>query len=365
MWDKIWDICVDFLMHWCMPLVSSYYLISANVFLNTSHRDATQLEWLGNALLSPTQYILAGREVAQKEDGSWEFVQRFDYDHAFWYKLTASIVALPPSLILGSAVKALSFLSPEVKKRYNSLLADMRSYTVHPYLAQYEQMGIHVGPSEEKLCSLRCQRREGDEQALHVEKEALREIGKLLNEAHIPWWVDCGTCLGAYRYSGVIPWDGDIDIAVLLPDFENVRHALNRLDPTRYMVQDWSSREFPNSYLKVLIHETRTLIDIYHFAIHPEQKELRYILSLENNIFFPEWWKIRERRFKVPVPFDVLFPLKRADLDGVEVFVPNNTEKYLQRCYGENLSPVKIYNPLTNCYEKDLSHPYWQRAYAH
>lgn len=365
MWDRIWDTCVDFLMHWCMPLISSYYLLSANVFLNTSCRDATRLECLGDVLLSPTQYILAGKEAIQREDGSWELVQRFDYEHAFWYKITASVLTLPASLILGSAVKAISFAQKEVRERHHSILVDLQSSEVRSNLSVYEQMGICTNPIEEKLCPLGCRRRSGDEQVLHIEKQALREIGEILNEAKIPWWVDCGTCLGAYRYGGVIPWDGDIDIAVLLPDFENVRHALNRLDPERYMVQDWSSREFPNSYLKVLIRESRTLIDIYHFAIDPKQKEIRYILSLENNIFFPEWWKIRERRFKVPVAFDVLFPLKKADFDGIEVFVPNNTEKYLQRCYGENLAPVKIYDPVTNRYEKDLSHPYWQRVYAH
>lgn len=222
-----------------------------------------------------------------------------------------------------------------------------------------------MGDAKEKLIAQGYKRRPGDEMTLFFEKEALKDISAILTNAQIPWWVDCGTCLGAYRYSGVIPWDGDIDIAVLAPDFANVQHALNQLDPKKYIVQDWSSRERPDSYMKVYVRKTGTLIDIYHFDIDLEKRQIAYILALESNLFFPEWWKVRERRFKVPVAFETVFPLKKAQFDGIEVFVPNNVEKYLQRYYGENLDPAKIYDPIADRYEKDLSHPYWQRVYAH
>ncbi len=365
MWDRIWDFLIDTLIALFMPLVCSYYALSANVFLNVSARDAKGLEWVGNMLLTPVQYLLAGREAVPRDDGTWEFVQRFDYTHAFWFKASSSIFALPPSLVLGSAVKGLNLLNETARHRHVSLLETIRSKEVHSNLAKYREIGLQIDNFAAWLTPQGYQRRPGDEQVLIVEKEALRDITALLNEARIPWWVDCGTCLGAYRYGGVIPWDGDIDIAVLLPDFENVRHVLNRLDPKKYLVQDWSSREHLNSYVKVFIRKNKMLIDIYHFAIHAETKELQYVLSLENNIFFPEWWKIRERRFKAPVAFETVFPLKKALFDGIEVFVPNDTKKYLQRYYGENLNPVKIYNPLTGQYEKDLTHPYWQRMYAH
>lgn len=365
MFERLWDFVVDSMMTCFMPVVCSYYAISASIFINTSTKEATQLEWLSNQILSPVQYILAGKEAQMQSDGSWKFVQRFDYNTQFWVKTASSIAALPPSIVLGVIIKALSFLDPRVRARYHSMIASQGSTRIHSNLGLYEQIGLEIRKGSETLLPLGCQRRSGDENALKAEKIALADIAAVLNVAGILWWIDCGTCLGAYRYGGAIPWDSDVDIAVLLPDFENVQHALNQLDSKKYIVQDWSSREHPNSYLKVFIRESDTLIDVYHFAIDEAKKELCYVLSLENNIFFPEWWKIRERRFKVPAPFDAVFPLKKAKFDGIEVFVPNDTKKYLQRCYGENLDPVKIYNPQTNLYEKDLSHPYWQRAYAH
>ncbi|HSX26679.1 MAG TPA: LicD family protein [Chlamydiales bacterium] len=364
MWERLWDIFVDQSIAAFMPLVCSYYVLVGNPFLNTAAQDATGLEKAGNILLVPFQYICAGREAIPKEDGTWEFIQRFDYSGPHvWPKTFFCAIALPPSLILGCAVKGASFLQEPKRKRHQSLQNGLTSRQIQLNVKTYEELGLFI--SAELSPSQGYTRRPGDERHLEIEKKALQEITHLLNEKKIPWWVDCGTCLGTYRYGGVIPWDSDLDIAVLLPDFENVRRALFDLDPKKYIVQDWSTRECPKSYIKVFIRESGTLIDIYHFAIDLQKKEIQYILSLDTNAFFPEWWKIRERRFTVPVAFETVFPLKKALFDGIEVFIPNNPKKYLQRYYGENLDPAKIYDPLTDNYEKDLSHPYWQRAYVH
>jgi phosphorylcholine metabolism protein LicD len=176
--------------------------------------------------------------------------------------------------------------------------------------------------------------------------------------------VDCGTCLGAYRYGGGIPWDHDIDIAVLQPDFENVKNALNKgLDPKKYQVQDWSSRDKPNTYLKVYVKETRALIDIYHCAIDEKKGLIYTIVSNENCIFLPKSWKIRERRCAAAVPISFIFPLKQGYFEDIVVPLPNKPKEYLQSKYGENISPARIYNEKTGQYEKDLSHPYWQLQY--
>ena len=361
----MWDFFVDSLISLFMPLVCSYFALTSNVFINIAAKDATGLEWLGNAVLAPVQFILVGQEANQREDGSWQFTQRFDYSHAFWIKTACSWAALPPSVMLGSGLKGLSLLGHRARIRHSAILAAKRSTQTRNNQTLYLSMGLTLGEPTETLISQGFQRKKNDENHLFVDKCALRDIGTLLNQAHIPWWVDCGTCLGAYRYGGVIPWDGDIDIAVLQPDFDNVQKALNHLDPHKYIVQDWSSREYPDSWYKVFIRTSGTMIDIYHFKILPETKEIAFVLAYDHQIFFPEWWKIRERRFKAPVAFDIVFPLKKATLDGVDIFVPNDTKKYLERYYGENLNPVKVYNPQTGLYEKDLTHPYWQRAFAH
>ena len=366
MWDHIWDFFVETLMVLSLPMLSSYYVLTGDLFLNVSAKEATGLEKIGNTLLIPLQYLAAGREAIQKEDGSWEFIQRFEYKTALFTKSTASILSLPMSLIAGSAVKGLAFLTPETRERHASMLQIKQSTDVHPHLSQYESFGMQIqGDLSSFAPPESYARRPGDENHLKEAKEALRAVGALLTEAKIPWWVDCGTLLGAYRYGGGIPWDSDVDLSILVSDFENARRALNQLDPTQYVVQDWSGRDCPNTFFKIYLRKTRDFLDIDTYAIDEKKREISCIFSLEGNLFFPEWFKIRERRFSAPIGFSEVFPLQKALFDGVEVFIPHNPKSFLQRYYGDNLAPAKIYDPHTGRFEKDPSHPYWQRAYVH
>ena len=367
MLNRLWDFFVETLMVLFMPAVCSYHLLTADLFLNVSAENATGFEKAGNVLLTPVQYLFAGRTAVPDEEGSWKFVQRFNYYDAFWVKTGGSLIAVIPSFTLGVAVKALGYLSKEARERLLSIGRAKRSTDCRPNFDLYRSLGIATNDVDkaDRLVSQGYQRRPGDEYLLKDAKDGLAQIAAVFNNAQIVWWVDCGTCLGALRYGGVIPWDDDIDIAILVDDFENVRRALNRLDPMKYQVQDWSSRSFPDTFFKIYSKSSGAMIDVLCFKIDPQKRELSCIFSLDEAIFFPEWFKIRERRFVAPASFSTLFPLKKATFDGVEVFVPNQTEEYLQRVYGKNLEPVKIYNPQSGRFENDLSHPYWQKAYVH
>jgi hypothetical protein len=344
-----------------------YHTVCSNPFLNVTIENGSALENVGNTLLIPVQYLLDGKKASLNQDGSWQIKQRFQYNHLFWPKSIASLISFPLSLTLGSAVKSLSLLHKETKERYNSLKNHYHLRNPISNQETYLQMGLSLHSPEEAevFSSLEYARRPGDEHHMEKTKEGLKEIAKILTEANIPWWVDCGTLLGTYRYGGIIPWDYDIDIAALVIDFENIRRVLNQLDKEKYVVQDWSSRSFPDSFFKIYVKESKDFIDIYFYEIDVEKKELKYIFTLEENIFFFEWWKMDERRFKKPVALNVVFPLKKSFFDGIEVFVPNQPEPFLQRYYGENLAPAKVYNKETNSFEKDLTHPYWQNKYVH
>lgn len=373
--SALWDAFSLWVMHAGMPAVQCYHLLCGSPFLNVAAEDAEGLEMVANQVLAPVQYLLAGSKAVREivgegsEEGNitYRLDQRFDYkDEYIWTKTALSYVALPSSLIVGSALKGLSYISERTRQHHFDIVAAKRAPTVHSRRAYYEAKGIKFVSLDEAeyIAPPVHKRRPGEENTLQIEKEALKQVVKLLKENEIMFWMDCGSCLGAYRYGGIIPWDWDIDIAILQPDFENVRQVLSQLDPERYVVQDWSSRDRPSTYLKVYVKETGTLIDIYHFGIDDKNRCIYSILSNEGSIFLPESWKIRERRFTIPTSYDIVFPLKRAVFDGIEVFVPGRTKEYLQQRYGENIEPAKIYNELTGSYEKDLSHPYWQRAYV-
>lgn len=346
---------INFCIRLFMPLVTVYHLLTGNLFLNTTAPPLVPIQQWGDIALMPTQYLLAGEE-AIPDGTTYRFEPRFDYRHFFWIKLTASLVALPFSVLIGSALKGLAYLNPAVRQQHHAL-----SHTHIPLPSTAIAALMHC--PQEKLVSLNLPRSPQALQHLAEEKAALQAIVELLQQHNILFWADCGTCLGAYRYGGVIPWDCDLDIAVLQPDFDRIKHALSSLPQDRYVVQDWSSRILPKTLLKVYVRSTQEYIDIYHFQI--ERDSLQFILSHADNILMPESWKVRESRFTAPTPIDWVFPLKYADFDGIQLPVPNDSERYLKQRYGEDLSPVKYYDPVSDAYLKDLNHPYWQREHAH
>ncbi len=367
-----WDRFSEWVMHAGLPTVAAYHFICTSPFLNVSAADAEGVEKVANICLAPLQYLLAGSEAepilsSEGEVLSYRLKQRFSYeDPMIWIKTAGAYCALPSSLIIGGGLKAIAYFSEGTREKYAKICSCLLEAPLNPRNDFYRSLGIETVDfdSAEKAVSQGYQRRPGDELKLQEEKKALQEIVSLFHEHHITYWLDCGTCLGAYRYGGNIPWDWDVDLAILQPDFENARQVLQKLDPEKYMVQDWSSRDNPRSYLKVYVKSTNALIDIYHFAIDPQEKTIHSILSNEHSVFLPDSWKIRERRFVIPTSFATVFPLKKITFDGVEAFVPNRTAEYLQQRYGENISPAKIYSEETGQYEKDPDHPYWKDLYT-
>ncbi|CRX37608.1 LicD family protein [Estrella lausannensis] len=350
-----------------LPAVDLYIRSTENVFLNTASEEASPTEHLGNILLAPAQYLLDGYYAYKIFENGKEKVflrERFDYQRNFIRNATLSLILAPLLTPHGMLIKAIAYLGEETQARHRAIQEELLNPEIKSNNLYLRSMGIPIPfarSEKEPLIAQNFRRRPGDEHHLKDEKEALKAISALLQKENITYFADCGTCLGAYRYRGVIPWDNDIDIAILQPDFKRTKQALKKLNPDLYQVQDWSSRGRRDSYLKVYVKNTGSLIDIYCYAIDPDLKTLTYIISGEENIFLPEQWKERERRYIAPVSFDTIFPLKIATLDDIEVPVPNKTANYLKIRYGENISPCHIFDEQENRYVKDLTHPYWSQ----
>ena len=78
--------------------------------------------------------------------------------------------------------------------------------------------------------------------------KALLFLDKICKENNIPYFLTGGTLLGAIRHQGFIPWDDDLDIALLKKDYKKLYKILLQLSSDEYVFQ---SQETDFNYINV------------------------------------------------------------------------------------------------------------------
>ena len=354
------DFMRDVMMPIGIPVVSSYHTMRESQFLNTKLEKANPIESIGDFFLIPSQYLFAGKKIIVKDPDATdcEVVQAFNYKHLHWLKTLFSILALPVSEILGASFKGIAYLSPEVRKQHTKIKQVLKSAYIKSHLEEYHQKGLAALHSDEFIPCQNHKRPSTLTKNQKIELKALKDIVELLESHKIVHWIDCGTCLGAYRYAGIIPWDWDIDLSILLQDHDNVKKILSQLDPEKYQIQDWSSYSKPKTFLKLYVKETKNFIDIYHYQINEEERTVGYLFTYLDSPF-PHSWKKGELKCMKPLKYEEMFPLKKAKFDNLTLWAPNNVVAFLQSKYGENLDPTMIWDEETKTYKKVEDHPYY------
>jgi phosphorylcholine metabolism protein LicD len=66
--------------------------------------------------------------------------------------------------------------------------------------------------------------------------EVLQEVDKVCKKHNIRWFADCGTLIGTVRHAGYVPWDDDLDICMLRPDYDKFRMYAEKELPDNYVV---------------------------------------------------------------------------------------------------------------------------------
>jgi lipopolysaccharide cholinephosphotransferase len=82
--------------------------------------------------------------------------------------------------------------------------------------------------------------------------DILIAVDKICRKHNICYWLDGGTCLGAVRHGGFIPWDDDVDIAVMRKDYYKLCAILKKELPDNLVFQDKTTdKNYPSLFAKV------------------------------------------------------------------------------------------------------------------
>lgn len=96
--------------------------------------------------------------------------------------------------------------------------------------------------------------------------EILKEFIRVCTKHHLQYYLVGGTCLGAVRHQGFIPWDDDIDVAMPRKDYDLFITMQDQMKPPYFIQTYRSDPNYIYNYAKVRDSST-TFIENY-FACH-------------------------------------------------------------------------------------------------
>ncbi|RUR10164.1 LicD family protein [Legionella sp. km772] len=181
------------------------------------------------------------------------------------------------------------------------------------------------------------------------------EIAHLLNKNRITYYLDHGTLLGIVRDNCIIPWDKDIDFAVLIEDKDKIITLMDNYlisyNHPGCKINNWNYRIAEQTL--TVENQTKTLLvemQIFNTSDFEEEEvalDLMFRYTEESMLCWAVCGKY------LTAPRTLCFPTKNIIYKGNRLNIPNNVEKYLTNLYGDWKVPVKEwtyekFNNITN-----------------
>lgn len=219
--------------------------------------------------------------------------------------------------------------------------------------------------------------------------DILIEIDGICRRHQIPYWLSSGTLIGAVRHGGFIPWDDDLDIEMLRPDYLRLMKVLSTELPEWLALQEISTdSNYYFFYAKIRDRKSRIsetngydrvfrdqgiYIDIFPLETQPlwvhrlsetaqghvykimnrkgesdrsKMRKVRMFTRFNSCITYPLLRMIsflpgRFLTSGLGIPYhnrrqkEEIFPLTEMAFEDHMFFVPNDTDSYLRRLYGD------------------------------
>ena len=131
--------------------------------------------------------------------------------------------------------------------------------------------------------------------------DILKEVDRVCQKHGINYWLTSGTLLGAIRHNGFIPWDDDLDIAMLRKDYDRFCEVAQKEFGDRFFLQNWKTektyglpfskvRKNGTEYVEAGSQDTYTnhglYIDVFCFENYPEDKKRQNLIWHHMNVTY-------------------------------------------------------------------------------
>jgi len=199
----------------------------------------------------------------------------------------------------------------------------------------------------------------------------LRIVDCVCKKHNLEYFLDAGTCLGAVRHQGMIPWDDDMDICMLREDYERAVPILKE-ELGKYGIDAVESSRDQAARIGIGYKHKKTgvWIDLRPYEClkedytqEPKRKELELRLNKYRRIYQHKREHLsREEVFALQKKYvghfckreeastlirtmefdsknrmwhyDDFFPLQKVRFEGVEFSIPRNSDAFLTQFFG-------------------------------
>ncbi len=103
-----------------------------------------------------------------------------------------------------------------------------------------------------------------------IELDILKEFKRICEKYSLRYYAIGGTCIGAVRHKGFIPWDDDIDVAMPFEDYKKfIEVSGTELKEPYLLYRPEEHRPYQFNFIK--IHNTDTFYIRKHYAPYPDR----------------------------------------------------------------------------------------------
>ena len=98
-----------------------------------------------------------------------------------------------------------------------------------------------------------------------VELDLLVELDRVCKKYDIKYWLEGGTLLGAIRHNGFIPWDDDIDVGMLRPDYDkliNIALTTNEFKHPYFLQCAYNDDGYARGHAQLRNSETTAILNM-------------------------------------------------------------------------------------------------------